>query len=156
MKLDKTDTKILKILQNNGRITNAALAQKIGMSPPPTLDRVKKLEQKIIKKYVALVDPAVVGVETFTFVEVSLLRHGKKAVTDFLAAVMKIKEVMECHHVTGDADFLLKIAAKNIPAYEDLVLHKLTELPYIQQLKTMVVLSTPKCETALNINVPKK
>ena len=157
MKLDKTDLKILKTLQNNGRITNAALAQKIGISPPPTLDRVKKLEQKkIIKKYVALVDPAAVGVETFTFVEVALLRHGKKAVTDFLAAVMKIKEVMECHHVTGDADFILKIAAKNISAYEDLVLHKLTELPYIQHLKTMVVLSTPKSETALNLDLTKK
>jgi len=157
MKLDKTDVKILKILQTDGRITNAALAQKIGISPPPTLDRVKKLEQKkIIKKYVALVNPADVGVETFTFVEVTLLRHGKKTISEFLASVMKIKEVMECHHVTGDADFMLKIAARNIPAYEEIVLHRLTELPHIQQLKTMVVLSTTKCETALDIELPRK
>ncbi|KPK76728.1 MAG: hypothetical protein AMJ79_05660 [Phycisphaerae bacterium SM23_30] len=156
MKLDKTDHKILKILQKDGRITNAELAKRIGISPPPALDRVRKLERnKVIKKYAALVDPAAVGIETFTFVEVTLLRHGKEAVIEFLEAVMKIKEVMECHHITGDADFLLKIAAKNIPAYEDLVLHQLTELPNIQHLKTMVVLSTPKSETALNIDTPK-
>jgi len=152
MKLDQTDLRILKILQKNGRMTNAELARRIGISPPPALDRVRKLEKnKVIKKYVALVEPGAVGIETFTFVEVRLLRHGNKAVVEFLEAVMKIKEVMECHHVTGDADFLLKIAARNIPAYEALVLHKLTELPNIQQLKTMVVLSTPKNETALNI-----
>ena len=137
-------------------MTNAELARRIGISPPPALDRVRKLEKnKVIKKYVALVAPAAVGIETFTFVEVTLMRHGKKSVVEFLDAVMKIKEVMECHHVTGDADFLLKMAARNIPAYEDLVLHKLTELPNIQHLKTMVVLSTPKSETALNIDIPK-
>ena len=153
MKLDRTDIKILKILQTNGRITNTELAKQIGISPPPALERVKKLENNgIIKKYVALVDALNIGIETFTFVEVTLSRHGKDTVTEFLESIMQLEEIMECHHVTGDADFLLKIAVKNIPAYEKLVLNKLTELPFIQNLKTMVVLSTPKNETALNIN----
>lgn len=153
MKLDATDRKILTILQSNGRIPNTELAKLVGISPPPILERVKKLEKnRVIKKYVALVDPLTVGIETFTFVEVTLSHHGKEAVTEFIQAILNIDEVMECHHVTGDADFLLKIAVKNIPAYEHLVLNKLTELPHIQHLKTMVVLSTPKNETALNIH----
>ncbi|MFC2088861.1 Lrp/AsnC family transcriptional regulator, partial [Calditrichota bacterium] len=131
---------------------NSKLAEKINISPPPTLERVKKLENSgIINKYVALVDPVSIGVETFTFVEVTLSRHGKDAVTEFIEAVKGLDAIMECHHVTGDADFLLKIACKNIPAYENLVLHKLTDLPHILNLKTMVVLSTFKNETAFNI-----
>ncbi|HDL19517.1 MAG TPA: Lrp/AsnC family transcriptional regulator [Bacteroidetes bacterium] len=154
MKIDKTDRKILRILQANGRITNSDLAKKIGISPPPILERVKKLEKnRVIKKYAALIDPQSIGIETFTFVEVILSRHGKDVVTLFIQAIQEIDEIMECHHVTGDADFLLKIAVKNIPAYENLVLHKLTELPDIQHLKTMVILSTPKNKTELNIDV---
>ncbi len=150
--MDKTDRKILNILQQNGRITNADLAKAINMSPPPTLERVKKLEKAgIIKKYVALLDPVAVGYDTLTFVEVTLSRHGRDMVQEFIDAVQKIDEIMECHHVTGDADFLLKIAVKNIRAYEELVIHKLTDLPHVQHLKTMVVLSTFKNETAYNI-----
>jgi Lrp/AsnC family leucine-responsive transcriptional regulator len=152
MKLDKTDRKILKILQSDGRIANSNLAKKIGISPPPTLERVRKLERSgIIKKYVAIVEPSSVGVETFTFVEVSLSVHGQDAVMAFLKAAKKVPEILECHHITGDADFLLKIAVRSIPAYEGLVLHTLTALPYIQNLKSMVVLSTMKNETRLPI-----
>lgn len=152
MKLDQTDLKILNILQRDGRITNAALAEQIHISPPPTLERVKKLEKAgIIRKYVALLTPASVGIGIHTFVEVTLQRHIKQAVTEFIAAIQEIDEVMECHHVTGDADFLLKIAVKNIRAYEDLVLHTLTSMPHVSNLKTMVVLSTFKDETAFNL-----
>lgn len=152
MKLDKTDIKILQILQNNGRITNAELAKQIKISPPPTLERVKKLEKNgVIKKYAALVNPAEIGIESFSFMEVTLSRHGKDAVNKFMKAVQKVDEVMECHHVTGDADFLLKIAVKNINSYENLILNKLTGLPNIQHLKTTMVLSTLKNETAFNL-----
>ena len=146
MKLDKTDLKILEILQNNGRITNAELAQKIGISPPPALDRVRKLEKA------AIIDPQSVGIKIFTFVEVTLRIHGSRAVKDFLEAALKLEEVLECHHVTGDADFLLKIAVGNILIYEKLLLNKLLELPQIQHLKTLVVLSSPKIETAIMVN----
>ncbi len=153
MYLDKIDLKIIEILQGNGRITNSELSSQIGISPPPTLERVRKLERKgIIRRYVALVDPASVGVETFTFVEVTLTRHGSDAVTAFLGAIDEHPEIMECHHITGDADFLLKIAVRNFPAYESFVLQILTDLPFVQNLKTMVVLSTTKNETVLPIN----
>lgn len=152
MKLDHTDIRILNILQADGRITNSALANRINMSPPPTLERVKKLEKHgIIKKYVALLEPAAVGIGTLTFVQVSLSGHGEQSVREFIEAISKLDEVKECHHITGDADFLLKIAVKDISAYEDLVLHKLLALPHIGNMKTMVVLSTFKDETAFNL-----
>lgn len=152
MKIDQTDIKILKTLQRDGRITNSALAKRINISPPPTLERVKKLEKGgVIKKYVALLDPTTVGIGTHTFVEVRLSGHTKENVTEFIETAQQMDEIMECHHVTGDADFLLKIAVKDIPAYENLVLHKLTTLPHVSNLKTMVVLSTFKDETAYNL-----
>ena len=152
MKIDATDIKILKILQRNGRITNSALAKEIRISPPPTLERVKKLEKNgVIKKFVALLNPWTVGIGTHTFVEVTLRGHTKENVTAFIAATQEMDEIMECHHVTGDADFLLKIAVEDIPAYEQLILHKLTTLPNVSNLKTMVVLSTFKEETAYNL-----
>jgi Lrp/AsnC family leucine-responsive transcriptional regulator len=152
MKIDQTDIKILNILQRDGRITNSALAKKISISPPPTLERVKKLENGgVIKKYVALLDPTAVGCGAHMFVEVSLKGHTKETVTGFIEATRAIDEIMECHHVTGDCDFLLKIAVRDIPAYEELVLQKLTSLPDVANLKTMVVLSTFKDETAYNL-----
>lgn len=152
MKLDKTDIKILNILQEEGRITNSELAKRIEISPPPTLERVKKLEKSgVIKRYVALLDPPAVGYGTCMFVEVTISHHERKAIEEFLKAVKKVDEVMECHHTTGDADFLLKISVKDIPAYEDLVLHKLTKLPHLLNITTVVVLSTFKNETAFKI-----
>ena len=152
MQLDEIDLKILKQLQQDGKMTNVALAKSIDISPPPTLERVKKLEKSgIIKKYVALVEPSTVGIGMHSFVEVKLIKHSKEAVTSFFEAIQKLEEIMECHHVTGDADFLLKIAVKDISAFEDLVLHELTALPHVANLKTMVVLSTVKNETAYNL-----
>ncbi|MBI9097620.1 MAG: Lrp/AsnC family transcriptional regulator [Spirochaetaceae bacterium] len=152
MQLDDIDLKILKHLQQEGKMTNVALAKKINISPPPTLERVKKLERSgVIKKYVALVEPASVGIGMHTFVEVKLIRHSKEAVSGFFEAIGNLQEIMECHHVTGEADFLLKIAVKDISAFEDLVLHELTALPHVGNLKTMVVLSTVKNETAYNL-----
>jgi len=152
MSLDKIDLEILKHLQHDGNMTNVALAKKINISPPPTLERVKKLENNgVIRKYVALVEPSSVGVGLHTFVEVKLLKHSRESVSSFFDAIKSVDEIMECHHVTGDADFLLKIAVKDISAFEDLVLHKLTALPHVGNLKTMVVLSTVKNETAYNL-----
>ncbi|MBT3253543.1 MAG: Lrp/AsnC family transcriptional regulator [Candidatus Marinimicrobia bacterium] len=150
MGLDKIDRQILDILQENGRISNAELARRINMSPPPTLERVKKLERHgIIQNYVALANPAKLGLNCFTYVEVTLVRHGREGVERFMKSITSLDEVMECHHITGGADFLLKVASQDIPDYENFVLHKLTALPEVQHLKTMVVLSTLKHETRM-------
>ncbi len=157
MNIDKTDKQIITILQQNGRISNAELARHIKMSPPPTLERVKKLERNgVIQKYVALANPTKLGLTCFTYVEVTLVRHGREGVERFMQAITKLDEVMECHHITGGADFLLKVASRDIPDYENFVLHKLTALPEVQHLKTMVVLSTLKHETRLPMSAPKE
>jgi len=153
MNIDKTDSLILEILQKDGRISNAELARQIKMSPPPTLERVKKLERcGLIKKYTALVDPGKLGFTCFTYVEITLVRHGSEYVERFMKAITRLDEVMECYHITGGADFMLKVASLDIPDYEDFILHKLTALPEVQHLKTMVVLSTLKHETSLPLN----
>ncbi|RMF08792.1 MAG: Lrp/AsnC family transcriptional regulator [Candidatus Neomarinimicrobiota bacterium] len=150
--MDKIDKNILEMLQNNGRMTAGALANELGISRTAAYERIKKLERRrIIRKVVALIDPARVGLTCFTFVEVQLERHGREAVQRFLHAITSIQEVMECHHITGEADFLLKVATKDTGSYEDLLLNQLTALPDVRNLKTLVVLSTIKQETAYTI-----
>lgn len=145
VKLDATDRKILEILQTNSNITNAQLAQEIGLSPAPTLERVKKLENLgVIKSYHAVIDMAKVGLGVSTFVMVSLKGHNKDNISKFMNAINKIEEVVECHHVTGQADFILKIVAPDIPAYQNLMLEKVTNIEVVDSMQSTVILSTFK------------
>ena len=150
MDLDSKDKHLLEELQANSRITNAELAKRIGLSPSSTLERVKKLEVSgFIEKYITLLNPRKAGYSCFTFVEVKLARHGETPVENFISSIALIPEVLECHHITGEADFLLKVVTKDIPAYEELILHQLSALTNVQTMKTSVVLSTFKNETRL-------
>ena len=152
MDLDSIDKHLLEELQANSRITNAELAKRIGLSPSSTLERVKKLEVSgFIDKYIAILNPRKAGYSCFTFVEVKLARHGETPVENFISSIALIPEVLECHHITGEADFLLKVATKDIPAYEELILHQLSALTNVQTMKTSVVLSTFKNETKLTV-----
>ena len=152
MDLDYKDKHLLEELQKNSRITNAELAKRIGLSPSSTLERVKKLEiSGFIDKYIAILNPRKAGYSCFTFVEVKLARHGETPVENFISSIALIPEVLECHHITGEADFLLKVVTKDIPAYEELILHQLSALTNVQTMKTSVVLSTFKNETKLTI-----
>ena len=152
MDLDFKDKHLLEEIQENSRITNTELAKRIGLSPSSTLERVKKLEVSgIIEKYITLLNPRKAGYSCFTFVEVKLARHGETPVEDFISSITLIPEVLECHHITGEADFLLRVATKDIPAYEELILHQLSALANVQSMKTSVVLSTFKNETKLTV-----
>ena len=152
MDLDSKDKYLLEELQANSRITNAELAKRIGLSPSSTLERVKKLEiSGFIDKYIAILNPRKAGYSCFTFVEVKLARHGETPVENFISSIALIPEVLECHHITGEADFLLKVVTKDIPAYEELILHQLSALTNVQTMKTSVVLSTFKYETKLTV-----
>ena len=152
MDLDFKDKHLLEEIQANSRITNTELAKRIGLSPSSTLERVKKLEVSgIIEKYITLLNPRKAGYSCFTFVEIKLARHGETPVEDFISSIALIPEVLECHHITGEADFLLRVATKDIPAYEELILHQLSALPNVQSMKTSVVLSTFKNETKLTV-----
>jgi len=145
IKLDGTDRKILELLQTNSNITNSQLAQEIGLSPAPTLERVKKLENsEVIKSYHAVIDPAAVGMGVTTFVFVSLKGHNKDNIERFIMAIKEIEEVIECHHVTGQADFILKIVAPDIPAYQKLMLEKVSNIEVVDNMQSTVILSTFK------------
>jgi DNA-binding Lrp family transcriptional regulator len=154
MKLDKIDKKILEILQRNAKITNAQLSKEIGLSPAPTLERVKKLESSgIITSYHAKLDTEKVGLGISTFVQISLTGHDKKSIKTFIDEVNKIDEIIECHHVTGTSDFILRVIAQDIASYQQLMLDKVNEIPVVDSLQSQVILSTFKDSKALPLNV---
>jgi Lrp/AsnC family transcriptional regulator, leucine-responsive regulatory protein len=129
LKLDHIDRKVLEILQSNAKITNAQLSKEIGLSPAPTLERVKKLELAgIIKSYHAQLDPEKVGL----------------GVTTFVQKVNSIPDIIECHHITGTGDFLIKVISKDISSYQKLMLEKINEIEEVASTQTMVILSTFK------------
>ena len=145
IKLDAIDRKILELLQANSNITNAQLAMEVGLSPAPTLERVKKLETAgVIKSYHAVIDTASVGLGVSTFVMASLKGHNKENISKFMKAIAEIEEIVECHHVTGQADFILKIVCTDIPSYQNLMLEKVTNIEVVDNLQSMVILSTFK------------
>jgi DNA-binding Lrp family transcriptional regulator len=145
VKLDKIDRKILEILQSNAKITNAQLSKEIGLSPAPTLERVKKLEVTgIIKSYHAMLDTDKIGLGVSTFVYVTLKGHNRGNIDVFLEAINKIEEIIECHHVTGTGDFILKIIAENISSYQKLMLEKVSDITVVDNLQSMIILSTFK------------
>ena len=146
-KFDNIDLKILKILQENSKITNLDLSKKIGLSPAPTLERVKKLESSevgIVKSYHATVDPQSIGLNVKTFVLVSLAWQKDNALNNFLDKIKEIEEITECYIITGEADFLIKIICKDIPTYEQLLFKTLSQIEEIERLKTLMTLSTVK------------
>lgn len=145
VKLDKIDRKILEILQANAKITNSQLSKEIGLSPAPTLERVKKLEQSgVIHSYHAQLNPAKIGLGVNTFVLVSLTGHNKDIIEIFIEEINKIDEVIECHHITGSGDFILKIITGDIAAYQQLMLERVSAIKVVDNLQSMVILSTFK------------
>jgi DNA-binding Lrp family transcriptional regulator len=144
-KLDKIDLKILKILQENSKITNLDLSKNIGLSPAPTLERVKKLEMSnIVQSYHAHVNPQSIGLNVKTFVLVSLAWQMQNALDRFVAKIQEIDEIVECYIITGEADFIMKIICKDIPTYENLLFKTLSQIEEIERLKTLMTLSTIK------------
>ncbi len=153
--LDQTDRRILEILQDDGAITNAELAERVGLTPAPTLERVRKLEREgYIRKYVALLDQGKLGRPVTAFVSVIMRTHGQKASDDLRRAVEKLPEVLECHHIAGEEDFLLKVVSASPLDYERFVLERLTKIAGIEKVKTTFVLSSPKLETRIPVEAP--
>ena len=152
-KLDKIDLKILRLLQENSKITNLDLSKQIGLSPAPTLERVKKLETSgIIQSYHAKVDASAIGLNVKTFVLVSLAWQKENSLDNFMKKVQKIDEITECYIITGDGDFLLKIVCKDLPTYEQLLFKTLSQIDEIERLKTLMTLSKVKKDKVLPFN----
>ena len=153
MKLDKIDLKILEQLQSNSKITNLDLSKKIGLSPAPTLERVKKLEQTgVITSYHAKVDPEALGLKVNTYVQVNLAWQKEKALENFIAKVHEIDEITECYIITGDADFIMKIVCKDIAVYEQLLFKRLSQIEEVERIKTLMTLSKVKKTKVLPFN----
>lgn len=152
-KLDKTDLKILKQLQEDGRMSNLDLAHKVGLSATPTFERVKKLEKaKIIKSYHAELDVERLGLGIQTLMLVSLAQTKGNAVPNFIKQINEIPEIIECYHVTGSSDYVLKIMVEDIAAYENLAMDKIRNISEISKTTTMVILSTIKKSKVAPLN----
>jgi len=148
--LDKLDQRILDELQKDARISNAELARRVNLSPPATHARVRRLEEKeTIQGYVALLDRQRTGYDLLCFVRVSLQLHDLEQVTGFHEAVQIMPEVLECHHVTGDYDYLLKVVAHNTEDLENFLINRLTPIPGVAQIHTSLVLREVKSSTIL-------
>jgi Lrp/AsnC family leucine-responsive transcriptional regulator len=143
--LDALDRQIVMLLQQNGRMTNAALAEAVGLTATPMLARIRKLEQSdVIRGYGALVDAAKLGRPVLAYVHVTLVGHGLENHRRFIESVVELPEVLECHHIAGDEDFLLKVAMHDIAELEHFLLHRLSSSGAIERVKTTFVLSTAK------------
>ena len=148
--LDSVDLNILKLLQQNARLTIKEIAAQLNLSTTPIFDRMKRMErEKTIERYVALVDPAKVGKTLFAFVHISLKEHARPEVEKFVEQVIQFKEVLECYHVTGDADFVLKVVMENIEAYNQFVLERLSVVSNIGKVETRFCLSVRKYSTEI-------
>ena len=145
VKLDAIDLKILKILQKKGRITNLQLSQEIGLSPAPTLERVKKMEASgVLEGYHAQVNETILGMGIKAFISISLERQKVDSIVTFKEKIQAIPEILECYQVTGNADYFLKVIVKDIPSFESLISNKLSKIEEIGQMQTMMILSKVK------------
>lgn len=150
--IDKINKKILNELQENCAITNSELSERLNLPATTVFDRVKKLEQNdIIAKRVAIVNPEKIGKETIAFVSLSLSGHSAKNVQKFWKAIEGLPEVLECYHIAGDNDFILKVIVSNIRSYEKFLLEKLTAIENIGKIKTSFVMSTIKYQTKIPV-----
>lgn len=150
--LDEIDLGILARLQRDGRITNADLAKAVNLSPPSVLQRVRALEKAgLIRGYHALLDPERLGLRITAMVGITLALHQDMAIERFRRAVMDIPEILECHHVSGDFDFLLKVVVRDMRAYEAFVREKLSRIKGVGQIRTSFVLGTTKSTTQIPI-----
>ncbi len=149
--LDAVDRKILKILQQAGRISNAELAKQIHLSPPATHGRVKRLEQEgYIRGYVALLDRHQMGYDNLCFVELSLELHQHEKIQAILETITSWSEVLECHNVTGEYDYLLKVVVKNTQVLEHFISKKMIPLEGVAKIHTSLVLKEVKATTAIS------
>jgi Lrp/AsnC family leucine-responsive transcriptional regulator len=137
IQLDSIDRAILRTLQREGRIQNTALADRVGLSPSPCLRRVRILEEAgIIERYVALLEPAKVGMGLTVFARVWLTGQDEETVIPFVEAIKELPQVVECHLMAGDCDFLLRIVAADLDAYRRFQIEHLGRIKGVRNIKT--------------------
>lgn len=148
--LDSFDQAILSALQEDGRITNQELADRIGLSPSPCLRRTKRLESEgFVSAYVALVDPQKLGLDVTAFVRVRLDSQDDRHLEQFESAIAGFPEVMECYLMTGEADYQLRIIVPSLAAFEEFLRHRLTRIAGVAQVTTSFALRPVVYKTRL-------
>lgn len=151
--LDAYEKRILRLLQEDASLSNAEIAEKVGLSASPCWRRIDRLEREgFIKRRVALLDRRKVGLNAQIFAQVKLNAHGRANLDEFAAAIRDLPEVLECYVMMGSVDFLLRIVAPDIEAYEKLFFNRLSQLPGVQEVNSTVALSEIKATTALPLD----
>ncbi len=151
--LDDTDKKILRLLQQNARLTNKDLANRLGLSITPVFERVRKLEKRgFIRKYVAVLDNEKLNRGMVVFLHIKMQAHNHESIARLMQEVQQLDEVMECYHVTGETDFLMKVLVPDMRAYEDFVLGKLTRISGIGNINSSIVMREVKHKTEVIFN----
>lgn len=152
MTLDSTDKKLINLLQNNSKQTTKQLSLPLHLSVTAVYERIKKLEnRKVIEKYVAIVNKNKIEKSFLVFCHIKLIQHSKEYVTIFEREVIKLEEVSECFHVSGEYDYILKIYVKNMEEYRDFMVTKLTAIKYIGSTHSTFVIENVKNTTAINL-----
>jgi Lrp/AsnC family leucine-responsive transcriptional regulator len=151
--LDKIDRRILRELQRDGRLANVELAKRVGLSPTPCLERVKKLEDEgYIRGYHAHLDPVRLGAGLLVFVEIRLLRTATDVFDEFKRAVVVLPQVLECHLVSGDFDYLIKARVPDMAAYRRLLGETLLTLPHVSGSRSYAVMEEVKETLELEVD----
>lgn len=152
MTLDSIDKKLLLLLQSDCKKTTKELSLKLNLSVTAVYERIKKLERGgVIDKYVVLVNRSKVEKGFVVFCHLKLIQHTKEFLTKFETEVVKLKEVLECHHVSGDYDYILKILVKDMEAYREFLVTKLTTLEHIGSTHSTFMISEVKNTTVIEI-----
>jgi DNA-binding Lrp family transcriptional regulator len=145
MRFDDIDMRILALLQENGRMTNVELAERVGLTAPPCLRRVRALEEAgAIRGYHAALEPAQLGYNLIVFALVSLKSQAETDLQAFEKLVAEIPEVRECHMLNGEIDFILKIVATDLPTFQNMLTSHLTTAPNVAHVKTSFTIRTSK------------
>lgn len=143
--LDRTDRRILECLQADGRISNVDLARKVNLTPTPCIERVKRLErQGYILGYTAILDPQLVNASLLVFIEIDLSHNSPDAFRKFREEARKLPEVMDCHLVSGNFDYLIKARVSDMKTYRELLGDKILSLPSVNASRSYVVMEEVK------------
>jgi DNA-binding Lrp family transcriptional regulator len=154
--LDDIDRQILCLLQENSRITSAELARRINLSAPGLQKRLRKLEESgIIAGYVTLVNREALGLDLLCFAQVTLAHHQPECVGQFCDRVKGLPEVLECHHLSGEFDYLLKVVVADHQDLERFLFEKITRIPGVDRIRTSIVLNEIKASTSLPLDIAK-
>jgi len=152
MKFDEIDKKLLVLLQSDSKQTNKELSNNLNLSVTAVYERIKKLEREgIIEKYVALVRKENINKSFVAFCNIKLVQHSQDYVIKFEKDVTKLKEVLECYHISGDYDYLLKVLVKDMEEFREFMVKKLTTINHIGSTHSTFMISEVKHTTAINI-----